>query len=221
MMTTRTLFHYCAIACLLSLLGGCTTLNEETGEREANRAGTGALAGAAAGGLLGGIIGDGTKAAIIGAGVGALAGAAVGAYMDSQEKALREDLDGTGVEVARKGDNIQLHMPSSITFDTNQAVLKPEFKPILNDVAGTLSEYESTVVHVAGHTDSTGNAEYNQQLSVNRANSVRHYLLGQGIIPERVVTTGYGESVPIADNDTESGRRQNRRVEITLQPLTK
>jgi outer membrane protein OmpA-like peptidoglycan-associated protein len=141
--------------------------------------------------------------------------------MDRQEKALREDLSGTGVEVQRQGDNIRLQMPSSITFDTNRAAIKPEFRPILDDIAGTLSEYESTVVHVAGHTDSTGSAEYNQQLSVNRANSVRGYLIGRGVIPERVLTTGYGESVPIADNSTEYGRRQNRRVEITLQPLTR
>lgn len=209
------------LALLIVSLAGCTTMNPETGEHEPNRAGTGALAGAAAGGLLGGIIGDDTKAAIIGAGVGAIAGAAVGSYMDKQEKALREDLAGTGVEVERQGDNIQLHMPSSITFDTGQANIKPQFKPILNDIAQTLSEYESTVVHVAGHTDSTGSAEYNQQLSVNRANSVRGYLVSRGVIPERVVTTGYGESMPVATNATEAGRQQNRRVEITLQPLTR
>lgn len=216
----RTIFRYFTNVCLIAALTGCTTLNPETGEREPNRTGTGALAGAAAGGILGGIIGEDKKSAIIGAGVGALAGAAVGNYMDRQEKALREDLDGTGVDVVRQGDNIQLQMPSSITFDTNQAVIKPEFRPILDDISGTLSEYESTVVHIAGHTDSTGSADYNQRLSVNRADSVRGYMIGRGVIPERIITTGYGESVPIADNSTEYGRQQNRRVEITLQPLT-
>ncbi len=215
-----TIFRNATMACLITVLAGCTTLNPETGEREPNRTGTGALAGAAAGGILGGIIGDDKKSAIIGAGVGALAGAAVGNYMDRQEAALREDLDGTGVDVVRQGDNIQLQMPSSITFDTNQAAIKPEFRPILDDISGTLSEYESTVVHIAGHTDSTGSADYNQRLSVNRANSVRGYMIGRGVIPERIITTGYGESVPIADNTTEHGRQQNRRVEITLQPLT-
>ena len=205
---------------LIALISGCTTLNPQTGEREANRTGTGALVGAAAGGLLGGLIGDDTKAAVIGAGVGALAGAAVGNYMDKQERALREDLSGTGVGVERVGDNIRLQMPSSITFDTNRAVIKPEFKPILKEIAGTLSEYESTIVQIAGHTDSTGSAQYNQQLSVNRANSVRDYLVTNGVIQQRIITTGYGESMPVADNSTEYGRQQNRRVEITLQPLT-
>jgi outer membrane protein OmpA-like peptidoglycan-associated protein len=207
-------------AALAALLTSCTTLNPETGERDVNRTATGAVVGAAAGGALGAIIGQDTKAAVIGAGVGALAGAAVGNYMDSQEKKLREDLAGTGVEVERQGDNIELHMPSSITFDTNQANIKPQFYPILDDIGNTLVNYESTIVHIAGHTDSTGSAEFNQQLSVNRANSVRDYLIRKGVIHERILTTGYGESVPIADNSTEEGRSQNRRVEITLQPLT-
>ena len=217
----RIINSFFAAVITISVIPGCTTINPQTGEREANRTGTGAIAGAAAGGVLGGLIGDSKKAAIIGAGVGALAGAAVGNYMDRQERALREDLSGTGVEVERVGDNIQLQMPSGITFDTNRAVIKPEFRPILSDIAGTLSEYESTVVFIAGHTDSTGTAEYNQQLSVNRANSVRDYLVTNGVIRERVVTTGYGETLPIADNSTDYGRQQNRRVEITLQPLTK
>lgn len=211
----------CILIVFVAILSACTTLNQQTGQREANRAGTGAIVGAAAGGILGKIIGDDTKSTVIGAGVGALAGAAVGSYMDRQERALRDDLAGTGVEVERVGDNIQLQMPSSITFDTGQSVVKPGFRPILDDISGTLSEYESTIVHVAGHTDSTGSADYNQQLSVNRANSVRSYMIGHGVIPERVVTTGYGESMPIADNSTDYGRQQNRRVEITLQPLTR
>ncbi len=205
---------------MLAFLVGCTTTNPNTGQKEANRTGTGALIGAAAGAVAGGLIGDSKKAAIIGAGVGALGGAAVGSYMDKQEKALREDLEGTGVEVAREGDNIRLNMPSSITFDTNESVIKPEFYPILDQISQTLAEYESTVVHIAGHTDSTGSAEYNQQLSVSRANSVSYYMIRQGVIHERIITTGYGESLPVADNSTATGRQANRRVEITLEPLT-
>jgi outer membrane protein OmpA-like peptidoglycan-associated protein len=199
---------------------GCTTVNPQTGEKEPNRTGTGALVGAAAGVIAGGIIGDSKKAAIIGAGVGAIGGAAVGAYMDKQEKTLREDLEGTGVEVARVGDNIKLNMPSSITFDTNQSIVKPEFFPILDDISQTLVKYESTLVSIEGHTDSTGSAEYNQQLSVNRANSVSNYLLQKGVIRERLVTSGFGESMPVADNGTAEGRQANRRVEITLIPVT-
>ncbi len=200
---------------------GCTTVNPNTGEKEANRTGTGALIGAAAGAVAGGLIGDSKKAAIIGAGVGALGGAVVGSYMDKQEKALRENLEGTGVEVEREGDNIKLNMPSSITFDTNESAIKPAFYPILNEISQTLAEYESTVVTIAGHTDSTGSADYNQQLSMSRANSVSYYMVQNGVIYERIVTTGYGESLPVADNETPAGRQANRRVEITLQPLTR
>lgn len=215
------LFHNTTLICFVAALTGCTTLNPETGEREANRTGTGAIIGAAAGGIIGRMVGDDTKSTIIGAGVGALAGTAVGAYMDNQEKKLRDDLAGTGVGVVRDGDNIQLQMPSGITFDTGQAAIKPGFRPILDDISGTLSQYESTIVHIEGHTDSVGSDESNQQLSVNRANSVRSYLTSHGVITERVITTGFGESMPIADNTTDSGRQQNRRVEIVLQPLTR
>ncbi len=212
---------YISEICLVLILAGCTTLNPETGEREPNRTGTGATVGAASGALIGFIIGDDVKSAIIGAGVGGLTGAAVGHYMDEQERKLREDLDGTGVVVTRAGDNIQLKMPSSITFDSGMAVIKPEFHRVLDDIGDTLVKYESTVIQVAGHTDSVGSAEYNQQLSINRANSVKDYLVRDGVIPQRLLTTGYGESAPIADNATAEGRQQNRRVEITVQPLTK
>jgi outer membrane protein OmpA-like peptidoglycan-associated protein len=213
-------FKFAAIFFSVVALIGCTTFNELTGEREANRTGTGAIAGAAAGAAIGGLVGEDVKSAIIGAGVGALAGAAVGAYMDRQERALREDLSDTGVGIKRVGDTIQLQMPSNITFDTGQAVVKPDFRPILDDVSSTLAEYESTVISIAGHTDSTGSTPFNQQLSENRAAGVRNYMVTRGIIPERVLTSGYGETVPIADNTTATGRQQNRRVEITLQPLT-
>jgi outer membrane protein OmpA-like peptidoglycan-associated protein len=215
------ILHRLLLIFTVTALTACTTVNPETGEREAYRTGTGAIAGAAAGGVLGGIIGEDRKSAIIGAGVGAIAGAAVGAYMDRQERALREELSGTGVGIRRVGNDIQLEMPSNITFDTGQAAIKPAFVPVLDDISRTLSQYESTAVTIAGHTDSVGSAEYNQQLSVNRADSVRNYMATHGVIPERIETLGFGESVPIADNSTESGRQQNRRVEITLQPVTR
>jgi outer membrane protein OmpA-like peptidoglycan-associated protein len=217
----QSFIKYISEICLVVILAGCTTLNPETGEREPNRTGTGATVGAASGALIGFIIGDDVKSAIIGAGIGGLTGAAVGHYMDEQERKLREDLDGTGVVVTRAGDNIQLKMPSSITFDSGMAVIKPEFHRVLDDIGDTLVKYESTVIQVAGHTDSVGSAEYNQQLSINRANSVKDYLVRDGVIPQRLLTTGYGESAPIADNATAEGRQQNRRVEITVQPLTK
>jgi outer membrane protein OmpA-like peptidoglycan-associated protein len=205
---------------ILVFTSACTTMNQNTGETQRSNTKTGAVAGAAVGALAGVLIGDGVKAAVIGAGVGALAGGGIGVYMDKQEEALREDLEGTGVEVERVGDNIELSMPSNITFATGKAVINPEFNDILNNVGDTLANYESTIVHIAGHTDSTGSAEFNQQLSENRANSVRAALSARGVISERLLTTGYGESLPIADNDTEEGRQENRRVEITLQPVT-
>jgi len=214
------LLHNSILICSIAVLTACTTLDPQTGERQANRTGTGAIIGAAAGGVLGRIIGDDTKSTVIGAGVGAIAGTAVGAYMDNQEKKLREDLAGTGVDVVRDGDYIQLQMPSSITFDTGQAVIKPAFRPVLDDISSTLSQYESTIVNIDGHTDSVGTEESNQRLSENRANSVRAYMVSRGIISQRILTRGYGELMPIADNSTEYGRQQNRRVEITLQPLT-
>jgi outer membrane protein OmpA-like peptidoglycan-associated protein len=214
------LIHNSILICSIVVLTACTTIDPQTGERQANRTGTGAIIGAAAGGVLGRIIGDDTKSTVIGAGVGAIAGTAVGAYMDNQEKKLREDLAGTGVDVVRDGDYIQLQMPSSITFDTGQAVIKPAFRPVLDDISSTLSQYESTIVNIDGHTDSVGTDESNQRLSENRANSVRAYMVSRGVISQRILTRGYGESMPIADNSTDYGRQQNRRVEITLQPLT-
>ncbi len=208
-------------ALVLVASSACTTFNPNTGETQHSNTKTGAVAGAATGALAGVLIGDGMKAAVIGAGVGALAGAGIGVYMDKQEEALRKDLEGTGVEVERVGDNIELNMPSNITFATGKATINPAFNSILDNVGNTLAKYESTIVHVAGHTDSVGSAEFNQQLSVNRANSVRAALNARGVISERLFTTGYGESLPIADNATEEGRQQNRRVEITLQPVTK
>jgi len=157
--------------------------------------------------------------ALVGVGVGALAGGAVGAYQDRQEAELRREMQGTGVDVVRNGDNITLNMPSNVTFDFDSSSLKPQFTPVLDNVAGTLAQYNQTVVEVAGHTDSVGTDQYNQALSQRRANSVAAYLGGHGVMQQRMITLGAGESRPIASNDTESGRAQNRRVEITLVPV--
>jgi outer membrane protein OmpA-like peptidoglycan-associated protein len=151
--------------------------------------------------------------------VGALAGGAVGAYQDRQEAALRRDLAGSGVDVVRQGDNITLNMPGNITFAFDSANLQPQFQPVLNNVAQTLNEYNQTVIEVAGHTDSVGSDAYNQKLSVDRANSVAGYLSSRGVGMQRMIVTGAGETRPVASNDTEAGRAQNRRVEITIVPV--
>lgn len=203
-------------------LTGCTTLDPYTGEQRTSRATQGALIGAAAGAVIGNVTGsrDRTKRAMIGAGIGALAGAAVGNYMDQQEAELRRELQGTGVSVTRDGDNLILNMPGNITFDVNRDEVKSEFYPVLNSVAKVLKKYDKTAIEVAGHTDSTGTVEHNMALSLRRADSVAGYLLGQGIQSVRIATIGFGPHRPIADNSTAQGRSLNRRVELTLIPLT-
>ena len=160
------------------------------------------------------------KRALVGAGIGALAGGGVGAYMDRQEAALRTELDRTGVSVTRIGDNITLNMPGNITFATDSADLNAGFYDVLNSVALVVNEFRQTVIEVAGHTDSTGSAEYNQQLSERRAASVASYLVTRDVLRDRIIEVGEGEDRPIADNSTAAGRQANRRVELTLVPLS-
>jgi outer membrane protein OmpA-like peptidoglycan-associated protein len=210
---------------VLSMLSGCYTYDPYSGEKKVSDttkgAGIGAAVGAVAGLLTGGNAAAHRKNALIGAGIGALAGGAVGNYMDRQEAKLRSQLAGTGVSVTRMGDNITLNMPGNITFASDSAELNPSFYGVLNSVNIVLKQYEKTLVEVAGHTDSTGAAEYNQKLSERRANSVAQYLEGQGLRSDRVITVGAGETHPVATNDTADGKQANRRVELTLTPLTK
>ncbi|MER2634494.1 MAG: OmpA family protein, partial [Rhizobiaceae bacterium] len=133
---------------------------------------------------------------------------------------LRDQLQGTGVSVTRAGDRIILNMPSNITFNTDQDAVKSGFYPTLNSVALVLNKFNRTIVDVYGHTDSTGSASYNMDLSQRRALSVANYLNAQGVDSRRFAVTGYGASQPVASNATEAGRAQNRRVEIQLSPLT-
>ncbi|MEA5445444.1 OmpA family protein [Gammaproteobacteria bacterium AB-CW1] len=206
------------------VLAACTTLDPYTGEEQRARATTGTVVGAVTGAILGAATAsdrrERQRRMLIGAGVGALSGGAVGAYMDRQEAELRERLEGTGVSVTRDGDQIHLNMPGDITFDFDSDAVRSEFYEVLDSVAVVLEEFDQTVVEVAGHTDSTGAASYNQRLSERRAQSVSRYLLSQGLIEERMLVVGYGEDQPVASNDTEEGRRQNRRVELTLVPVT-
>lgn len=207
------------------LLGGCTTLDPYTREEKTASATKGAAIGAIAGAVVGIATGDDSserrKRALIGAGVGALAGGGVGYYMDVQEQKLRERLEGTGVSVTRHGDNITLNMPSNITFGVDQDTLRPQFTSVLDDVALVLDEYEKTLIEVAGHTDSTGTDSYNQGLSERRAQTVSDYLRTRGIEPLRIISRGYGERYPVADNSSAQGRQANRRVELTLSPITR
>lgn len=202
-------------------LSGCVT-NPETGNQRISKAAIGGIGGALGGYLLGDLIGgkrDRTEK-IVGAGIGAIAGAGVGYYMDEQEKKLRRQTQGTGVNVVRDGDNLVLDMPAELTFAVDQSSIQPEFRSTLDQVASTLGEYEKTYVDVMGHTDSTGSDSYNQALSERRAASVADYLSANGVNRARLATKGYGESQPRASNITEEGRASNRRVEIRLVPVT-
>jgi outer membrane protein OmpA-like peptidoglycan-associated protein len=202
-------------------LSACVT-DPETGNRTISKAAIGGVGGALGGYLLGDLIGgrrDRTEK-IVGAGIGAVAGAGVGYYMDEQEKKLRQQTAGTGVNVIRDGDNLVLDMPSEVTFAVDSATIDPAFRATLDKVASTLNQYEKTYVDVLGHTDSTGSDAYNQALSERRASSVAGYLGTQGVQSARLATRGYGESQPKASNLDETGRAANRRVEIRLVPVT-
>ena len=200
----------------------CTTTDPYTGEKQTTKSTTGAIFGAFAGALLGAATSsknDRKKAMLKGAGIGAIAGGGVGHYMDQQEDQLRKQLGGTGVSVTRTGDQIILNMPSNITFDFGKADLKPQFIDTLDSVVLVLNKYPATLITIAGHTDSVGSDTYNQKLSENRALSVANYLATKNVAQQRLAAIGYGETRPIASNATEEGRAQNRRVELTLDPV--
>ncbi|CDP51263.1 MAG: OmpA family protein [Devosia nanyangense] len=215
------------VAALAALaLSACTTTNPYTGQSELNKTTGGALLGAGGGAVAGAVIGaatggDAAVGALIGAGVGGLAGAGIGSYMDQQEAELRAQLRGTGVSVTRVGNEIVLNMPSNITFDVDKATIRPQFNQTLVSVGLVLQKYNMTMVNVFGYTDSTGDDNYNLNLSNRRAIAVATTLSNQGIEQRRFYIEGRGEADPIASNATENGRSQNRRVEIQLTPITR
>ncbi|MFN3785438.1 MAG: OmpA family protein, partial [Thiothrix sp.] len=184
------------------------------------RAEQGAIIGAIGGAIVGKNTGNKKdNRAVAGAVLGGIAGAAIGNYMDQQEAALRQQLQGTGVEIQRQDNNIILTMPDAITFDFGRAEVKPQFYAVLNNLANTLNQFPETRIQIAGHTDSVGSDAANLKLSQQRANNVRAYLAGVGVAAQRMQAVGYGETRPIADNSTPAGQAMNRRVEITLIPV--
>lgn len=198
----------------LAMLNACAT-DAYTGESKVAKTAWGTGIGAALGAGVGALVG-GEKGALIGAGIGGAAGAATGGYMDIQESKLRQTLTGTGVQVARDGDNIRLIMPNSITFNTNEAVIKPSGNAVLDSVALVAKEYDKTRLQIVGYTDSTGNDKINLPLSERRAAAVANYLALRGVAGNRLSAYGAGAANPIASNATEEGKAQNRRVEIML-----
>ncbi len=196
-------------------LTGCAT-DPNTGQQRLNKSAIGALAGAAGGATISKATGGdktGRDAAI-----GAALGAGVGYYMERQAKQLEQQMAGTGVTVEQNPTtgNIDLVMPGNITFSFDSAMLSSSFMPTLDKLASTMNQYNKTTVNIAGHTDSKGAADYNMGLSRERANSVANYLRNRGVASNRINVIAYGQTRPIADNNTDYGRQQNRRVELTI-----
>ena len=208
-------------------IAGCAT---KTGTGAAVGAGVGAAVGAGAGQA----IGRSTEATLLGAGIGAmfggLAGAGIGHYMDKQEESMRQAVANSEAATVRREQEIvqgarqqtvevlTVSFKSDYLFATNSAALLPGSQPEIQRVANVLRQYPETNIQIAGHTDSQGNEVYNQQLSERRAQAVRDALVGMGVNPQRITAIGYGESRPVAGNDTASGRQQNRRVEVRVVP---
>ncbi|WP_439859482.1 OmpA family protein [Pseudomonas sp. MBLB4136] len=207
--------------CCASLLLGCASQNPYDGQPSSNKTATygglGALAGAVAGAAIS--HDNRGKGALIGAAVGGAAGAGYGYYADKQEEELRRSMQGTGVQVARQGDVIQLIMPGNITFATDSAEIAGSFHAPLNNLANSFRQYPQNSIEIVGHTDSTGSHAYNMNLSQRRAQSVANYLIAQGVDQTRLSTRGAGPDQPLASNATADGRAQNRRVEVNLRPL--
>ena len=205
----------------LSLLGttACVT-DPNTGEKKVSRTAIGGVGGAVLGGLLGGAIG-GKTGRIIGAVGGGAAGGIVGYKMDQQIKELKEQTEGSGVDVTEvdNGEAILVNLPDGVTFDVGSYTIKPAFRDTLDTVAGSLTQYPNSIVDVYGHTDSTGSDAFNQRLSEQRAETVSNYLTMSGVSSARIRWQGFGETMPIADNATEAGRSENRRVEIKIIPF--
>jgi len=211
---------------VLAVTTACTTYDAYPGEQKTSAPAKGAGVGASVGAVMAYLRNkdeDSTtrrQRILQGAAVGGAIGGGVGYYMDAQEAKLREQLRGTGVSVERSGDNINLIMPGNITFATNSADINTSFYPVLDSVIVVLKEYDKTLIVSSGHTDSSGSDSYNQLLSEKRARSVSDYFLGKKILPDRLESVGFGESQPVASNDSPQGREQNRRVELTLVPVT-
>ncbi len=206
-MTRNTRTFALSVTVLAALASGCANMSE-TQKSTAIGAGVGALAGAA--------IGQG-KGAAIGAGVGALGGYVWSTQMQKKKTDMEQATAGTGVAVTQTADNqLQLSIPSDISFDTGRADIKPNLQPILNQFAQGLNNQPNTEIRIVGHTDSTGSDAINNPLSVNRAASARDYLVSRGVEARRIQIDGRGSREPIADNTTDAGRAKNRRIEIYL-----
>ncbi|HEU5282159.1 MAG TPA: OmpA family protein [Gammaproteobacteria bacterium] len=206
-------------ASLALMLTACTTVNPYTGQNQVSRSTIGAGIGTATGAVLGSLVG-GTRGALIGGAIGATTGGLIGHSMDQENEELRQALLGTGVQVRKVGNSVQLIMASDVTFDFNQSDVRSGFYPTLNSVATVFKKYDNNTITITGYTDNVGGDAYNQTLSENRARSVGDYLIAVGVPANRVFTNGMGKRNPIASNASNAGRAMNRRVVITLRPIS-
>jgi outer membrane protein OmpA-like peptidoglycan-associated protein len=206
---TNVIRNSTAIVAMAALLGGCASLTQTQ---------RGAVIGAAAGGAVGAAVGSATgstaRGAIIGAAVGGTAGAVIGAQMDRQRAELAAELEGARVE--RYGEGLLITFDSGILFDFDSDVVRGAARDNLVNLSNSLRNYPETEVLIVGHTDNVGSATYNQGLSERRANSARNFLVTQGVPTNRIRTMGMGLREPVASNETEAGRAQNRRVEVAI-----
>ena len=202
-----------ALAAAALLLGGCANMSERE-QGTAKGAGIGAAGGAVLGAMTGG---NAVRGAAIGGVLGAVAGNLWSKRMEDRKQAMEQATQGTGVEVSRTADNqLKLNIPNDISFDVNSYAIKPPLRGVLDPFAASLRDDAQARILIVGHTDSSGNDAINNPLSVERAQSVRDYLAARGVPVSRVETAGRGKNEPVADNATEAGRAQNRRVEIFL-----
>ncbi|MDX1811202.1 MAG: OmpA family protein [Gammaproteobacteria bacterium] len=206
-------------SCLVTMIGCAPQTNTQKG------ATYGAAGGAVAGAILGQIIGHNTESTLIGTAVGAAVGgaggAAVGNMMDKQEMEMRQALaDSEAAAISREGNLLEISLKGDVTFDTDSAIVRPGLYSEIDRIANILIKYPNTVIQVEGHTDSTGTESYNMELSARRAEAVKNILVNKGVEPSRILTLAFGESKPIASNEYDYGRAQNRRVEIKVAPTT-
>lgn len=209
---------FSAVAVCSTLVLSACAIDPATGKRDLNNTAIYGLGSAATCGIVGALT-HGSKGARNSALACGAVGAGAGAYMDYQERQLRQSLANTQVQVDRVGDEIRLVMPESITFATGSAALNSSSTSTLASVSDVLAKYTDTTIQVVGHTDSTGSDAINEPLSRNRAAAVGNFLVNRGVAASRISATGMGSRQPIASNATADGKAQNRRVEIKVNPI--
>lgn len=208
---------------LVLLIGAAflTACNPQTNTQKGGLYGAGG--GAVAGAVVGQAIGHSTKATllggVLGAAIGGAGGAAVGRMMDNQERDMRQALAASNnAAVQREGNLLTVALKGDLTFDHDSATIKPGLNSELDRIAQVLRQYPQTVIRVEGYTDNTGTKAYNMDLSHRRALAVKNALVDRGVDPSRIQAIAFGESLPVATNDTEAGRQMNRRVDIKVAP---